>query len=81
MINFFKEYALMRDNVSSTSENGLEDTEGTKDLLMSIYSFRYPIFTDKDRLNKFSQSISSTIESVELDTEGQKKIRKFKTKN
>ena len=41
---------------------------------MSIYISRYPIFTDKDWLIKLSQGISSTIESVELDTKGQKKL-------
>ncbi|MFN6759106.1 hypothetical protein, partial [Enterococcus hirae] len=48
MINFFKEYALMGDCVSTISENLFKDTEYTKNLLMSIYISRYPIFTDKD---------------------------------
>ena len=78
MINFFKEYALMGDCVSTISENLFKDTEWTRNLLMSIYISRYPIFTDEDRLNKLSQGISSTIESVELDTKGQKKLYALK---
>ncbi|HCD5960196.1 TPA: hypothetical protein NDT38_002427, partial [Enterococcus faecium] len=80
MINFFKEYALMGDCVSTISENLFKDTEWTRNLLMSIYISRYPIFTDEDRLNKLSQGISSTIESVELDTKGQKKLNYLKQK-
>ncbi|EPF4499200.1 hypothetical protein R6K68_04910 [Enterococcus faecium] len=80
MLEFFKEYAFNRDNVTSLCENVHEDTKWTKSLLMSIYSSRYSIFTNNNHLNKLSKSISFTIENVELDTKEQKKLNYLKQK-
>ncbi|WP_347082429.1 hypothetical protein [Enterococcus mundtii] len=79
MMDFFKEYALNKDNVSS-HQNVHGDTKWTKFLLMSIYSSRYPIFTDNNHLNKLIKDISFTIENVDLDIKGQKKLNYLKQK-
>jgi len=80
MMEFFKEYAFNGDNVTSLCENVHGDTKWTKFLLMSIYSFRYPIFTNNNHLNKLIKGISFTIENVELDASEKKKLINLKLK-